>query len=83
MYEVYSKYLTNISLCVLLYVLHNHNFQNFRFQKCMAEPRCAEEAADASEVICDYKWERGRAEIDYKAGCEEVRHKSIGGKNRG
>ena len=58
--------------------------QNFHFQKCEAGPRCAEEAAEAPEAIyCDYKWGRGRAEIYYEAGCEEVEHQSVGGTNGG
>ena len=81
MYEVGSKYLKNISSCVLPYVLHNHNFQSFCFQKCAAGPHCAEEAAEASEAIYDYEW--GRVEIDYEARCEEAKHQSVGGKNRG
>ena len=81
MYEVGSKYLKNLSSCVLPYVLHNYNFLNLRFQKCVAGPRCAEEAAEAVEAICDYEWGRGRAEIDYEAGCEETKHQSVVGKN--
>ena len=67
-YKVGSKYLKNLSSCVLPYLLHNHNFQNFHFQKCVTGPRCAAEAAEASEAICcDYEWGRGRAEIDHEA----------------
>ena len=33
------------------------------------------------EAICDYKWGRGRADIDYEAGCEGAKHQSVGGKN--
>ena len=47
-YEVGSKYQNNLFSCVLPYLLHNHNFQNFHFQKCATGPRCAEEAARTS-----------------------------------
>ena len=38
-------------------------------------------AAKALEAICDYEWGKGRAEIDYEAGCMEAKHQSVGRKN--
>ena len=64
-YEEGLKSLKNLSSCILPYLLKNHNYHNFRInlKRCVAGPRCAVEAADASEACIEYEWGLVWAEI--------------------